>query len=493
MTRLNSNTVGGLPANIRRPDYDRGAITCGIIHLGVGAFHRAHQAVYCDDMLAAGDLRWGISGVSLRSPAMRDALAGQDWLYTMCTRSGEGDAARVIGSIGDILVAPEDPQKVLAALSRPETRIITLTVTEKGYCHDPATGDLLHAHPDVIHDLENPHRPKTVPGFLVEAISQRREAGLPQATILSCDNLPSNGKTAKKILARFAMLRDSDLGRFVEDEVRCPSTMVDRIVPATTDEDRQTIASMLGVDDAWPVMTEPFSQWVIEDDFSNGRPDWDAHGVQFVADVEPYELMKLRLLNGAHSALAYLGYLAGYQTVSDAIADPEMTVFVRGLMDKEATPTLPPLPDIDLTAYKQALLQRFANPALKHRTWQIAMDGSQKLPQRLLGTIRDRLAMDGPFECAALAVAGWMRYAAGTDEAGQVIDVRDPLVDTFARIGKKAGSDPERLVGEFLKVREVFGDDLPADDRFVASVSRALSVLINDGAIRSFGRIAGTL
>lgn len=479
-----------LKADIDRPTYDRGAVATGIVHLGVGAFHRAHQAVYCDDVLAAGDLRWGIEGVSLRSPSIRDALAKQDWLYTLCVRSGQGDGARVIGSLGNILVAPEDPQSVIAALCRPDTRIVSLTITEKGYCHDPASGDLAETHPDIRHDLENPHAPKTAPGLLVEAIRLRREQGLPQPTILSCDNLPSNGRTAKAILTQFAGLRDPDLGRFVENEIRCPSTMVDRIVPATTDADRENVETMVGARDAWPVMTEPFSQWVIEDDFTRGRPDWDAHGAQFVRDVEPYELMKLRLLNGSHSAIAYLGYLAGFETVSDAIANPDMATFVRAMMDREATPTLPPLPEIDLGAYKTALLERFANPALKHRTWQIAMDGSQKLPQRLLAPIRDNLATGRSFDRAALAVAGWIRYAAGSDEAGQGIDVRDPLQEVFTRLRQKAGLDPDRLVAEFLQIREVFGDDLPDNECFVKCVREALAALLARGAAECVARAA---
>lgn len=493
MTRLNSKTLSNLSDEVACPTYDRQALSQGIVHLGVGAFHRAHQAVYCDDVLAAGDPRWGIKGVSLRSPDMRDALDPQDGLYTMCVRSGEGDQVRVIGSLGDILVAPEDPQRVVAAIAAPETRIVSMTVTEKGYCHDPASGDLADTHPDIVHDLQNPNQPKSMPGFLVEAIRRRRDLGLPQATILSCDNLPSNGKTAKKILTQFAMLRDPDLGKFVEDEISCPSTMVDRIVPATTEADRETIDAILGVRDAWPVVGEPFTQWVVEDAFTNGRPGWDAHGVQFVSDVEPYELMKLRLLNGAHSAIAYLGYLAGLETVSDAVKVPAMATYVRGLMDREATPTLPILSDIDLEAYKSALLERFANPALQHRTWQIAMDGSQKLPQRLLGTIRDRLATNQPFGLAALAVAGWMRYATGQDEAGQAIDVRDPLSPSFHDIYNRVGSEPSVLVREFTKIRGIFGDDLPKDAQFVQAVTNALEGLMENGAARSVEQAAALL
>ncbi len=481
MTRLVPPSLNALPAGIAIPSYDRSAVSCGIVHLGVGAFHRAHQAVYCDDVLNDGAMEWGITGVSLRSAAMREALLPQDGLYTLCTRSGEGDRYRVIGSLKQVLVAPEDPDRVLAVLSAPETRIVTLTVTEKGYCHDPASGDLVLSHPDIAHDLEHPDRPRSVPGYLVEAIRRRREKGLPAFTVLSCDNLPANGRTAKRILHQFAYERDAGLAAYVEAELACPSTMVDRIVPATTDDDRTGVAAALGVTDAWPVVAEPFCQWVIEDRFPAGRPHWDRHGVQFVKDVEAYELMKLRLLNGSHSTIAYLGYLAGHETVADAMADDMLAELVRRLMDEETTPTLPALPEIDLDAYKAALRERFANPALHHRTWQIAMDGSQKLPQRLLWTIRDLLARNAPFPVACLAVAAWIRYTSGQDETGKTVDVRDPLAATFARIHEAAGTDPVALTNGFLAVPEVFGSDLPQDRDFIAALTEMLRLVLQKG------------
>ena len=484
--RLSGATLATLPAEIARPGYDRDAVTPGIVHLGVGAFHRAHQADYTDRVLA-DDPGWGIVGASLRSADTRDALAPQDGLYTLAERSGDGESLRVIGALKEVLVTAGDPAELLEAMSDPRVRIVSLTVTEKGYCHDPATGELNEAHPDVVADLASPHAPRSAPGLIVEALDRRRRAGAAPFTVMSCDNLPSNGRVAKRILDRLAHLRDPDLGAFVAAELACPSTMVDRITPATTDEDRVRIAEALGVVDAWPVITEPFTQWVIEDRFSAGRPGWEAAGAELVADVEPYELMKLRLLNGAHSTLAYLGYLAGYQTVAETVGDPAFERLVRGLMDEEVTPTLHVPPGADLAAYKSALIERFRNPALKHRTWQICMDGSQKLPQRFLGTIRDRLADGAPIDRLALGVAGWIRYVTGTDEAGAAIDVRDPLAGRLREIADRAGPDAARLAPAMLAVEEVFGRDLPADARFSGAVTSALARLFERGARKTVG------
>ncbi|KQZ99849.1 mannitol dehydrogenase [Mesorhizobium sp. Root157] len=479
--RLSNKTLGELPPAITRPAYDRSLIAPGIVHLGIGAFHRAHQAVYTDTVLGSGDLRWGIVGASLRSAETRDALAPQDGLYTVAARNGEGEQLRVVGSSSGLVVAPEDPQALLTAMTRPEVKLVSLTVTEKGYCHAPASGTLDETHPDIRHDLAAPGSPHSAIGFVVEAIARRRAAGLAPFTLLSCDNLPANGRTLKNVAIRFAELRDPDLSRYVADEISCPSTMVDRIVPATTDPDRAAIAERLGLADTWPVMTEPFSQWVIEDDFSAGRPEWEEAGAIFVKDVDAYELMKLRLLNGSHSTLAYLGYLAGHETVAETMAAPGFSELIKKLMDEEVSPTLPPLPGIDLTAYKADLLSRFRNSALRHRTWQIAMDGSQKLPQRLLNTIRDRLGAGAPFSRLALGVAAWMRYACGTDEKGRQIDVRDPLA--AAMRSRTQGMDTaSELSGALLQLEQVFGIDLPANPEFRASVEMALGRLLRSGA-----------
>jgi fructuronate reductase len=474
--------LGQLPSGITRPAYDLDATRIGIVHLGIGAFHRAHQAVYLDDRLAAGERDWAICGASLRSPDTREALAPQDSLYTLAVRSGEGEGLRVISSVRNLLVAPEGPEALLEAMSRPAVRIVSLTVTEKGYCHDPATGTLNQDHPEIVADLASPAQPRSAPGFLVEALSRRRDSGAPPFTVLCCDNLPANGRTVRQVVTQYAALRDRELGRWIEDQVAFPSTMVDRIVPATTDEDRAAIAARLGMDDAWPVVTEPFTQWVIEDSFASGRPHFDEAGAELVADVAPYELMKLRLLNGSHSTLAYLGYLAGYETISQAMSDQAFARLIRDLMDEEVTPTLHVPPGADLKGYKASLLERFINPALKHRTWQIAMDGSQKLPQRLLGTIRDRLKAGAPIERLALGVAAWMRYATGNDERGQPIDVRDPLRERLLRIGRETGLVAEPLASAYLAIGEIFGEDLPADPRFTKPVTRALTALIERGA-----------
>ncbi|MEJ1977505.1 MAG: mannitol dehydrogenase family protein [Acetobacteraceae bacterium] len=338
MTRLSAATLRTLPESIARPAYDRSAVAAGIVHLGIGAFHRAHQAVYTESVLAAGDRRWGIVGASLRSPDTRDALAAQDGLYALNIR-GESDQLAVIGSVQAVLVAPEDPAALLNRMCQPGVAIVSLTVTEKAYCQQAATGSLDAAHADIRHDLANPAAPRSALGFLAAAIARRRAAGLPPFTVLCCDNLPSNGHTVHRLLTEYATLVSPDLAAYVRSEIACPDTMVDRIVPATTAEDRTRIAAALGLTDAWPVVTEPFTQWVIEDRFPAGRPAWETAGATLVADVAPFEAMKLRLLNGSHSALAYLGYLAGYQTVAETMQDTGIAGFVRRLME-DATPTL---------------------------------------------------------------------------------------------------------------------------------------------------------
>jgi fructuronate reductase len=494
MTRLSARNVARLPADVASPRYDLAAARVGIVHLGVGAFHRAHQAVYVDDRLAAGESDWAICGASLRSRTTSEALDPQDGLYTLSTRSAKGETLRVIGSLRRLLAAPTNPAELIAGMVDPAVRIVTLTVTEKGYCYDPATRRLDEGHIDVRHDLANPGAPRSAPGFIVEALRRRREAGVAPFAVVSCDNLPSNGVTARNVVARLASLRTSDLAEWIEGEVAFPSTMVDRIVPATTDEDRASVAQRLGCEDAWPVVTEPFSQWVIEDHFPNGRPRFEESGATLVDDVAPFELAKLRLLNGSHSALAYLGFLAGYETVSDAMGDPSFAGFVSGLMAKESAPTLDASKIGDLTAYMDALAARFRNPALRHRTWQIAMDGSQKLPQRLLETARARIAQGAPIDRLALGVAGWMRYLTGVDEQGRPIDVRDPMSARLRAIADRQGLNATRLAPALASVREIFGEDLGADRRFLGPVTAALERLIAWGsraAVAQCSRDAG--
>ncbi|MBC2886568.1 mannitol dehydrogenase family protein [Ochrobactrum sp. CM-21-5] len=482
--RLCLHSLPSLPTDVLRPGYARNALTTGIVHLGIGAFHRAHQAVYTDTVLENGASDWGIAGVSLRSADTRDALKPQDGLYTLAVRDGQGDRLRVIGSVTDVFVAPESPEAVLELMSRETTRIVSLTITEKGYCYAPASASLDEKHPDIIHDLSNRSEPRSAPGFIVESLRRRRDAGIAPFTLLSCDNLPTNGTTLKRVVVHFAELCDAKLAGFIEEYVAFPSTMVDRIVPATTNDDRRMIAVATGFQDNWPVMTEPFSQWVIEDHFPTGRPTWESAGAIFVEDVSAFELMKLRLLNGSHSTLAYLGFLAGYETVSDVMKAPGFTEFVRAMMDEEISPTLPRLPGFDLVNYKDQLIDRFQNPALRHRTAQIAMDGSQKLPQRLLNTIRERLERKEGVERLALGVAGWMRYATGRDESGKAIDVHDPMAhEIWARVaGKTSAKD---LAYAYLGLKNIFGDDLPHSEHFRSQVTAALDQLLVCGSAKS--------
>lgn len=461
--------------------YDRSSVTPGIVHLGIGAFHRAHMAVYVDDILAS-DPRWGIIGASLRRPDTRDALAPQDFLYTVAIRDASGTTPRVIGAILDVLDANTQRAELIVTMADPRIRIVSLTVTEKGYCHDPATGELDENHPDIVHDLAHPTAPISAPGIVLRALELRRDAAVPPFTVLSCDNLPANGETTYHIVRRLAELRDPALAKWIKDEVPFPSTMVDRIVPATTDADRDLVRDLIGCEDAWPIMTEPFTQWVIEDTFWNGRPKFETVGATMARDVEAFELMKLRMLNGSHSTMSYLGYLGGKTHVSEAIADPGLRALIHGLMTEEVMPTLP-MPRAELEAYRDALLARFANPALRHRTWQIAMDGSQKLPQRLLGTIRARLAAGQSYSRLALGVAAWMRYVTGIDETGAPIDVKDPFAARLRSIADAAGPDAEQLATGLLAVTEIFGTDLPANPDFRSTVTTHLRSLFERGAL----------
>jgi fructuronate reductase len=475
-------------AAVSTPDYDLAAIKAGIVHLGIGAFHRAHMAAYVDSLLKDNP-GWAIIGASLRRPDTRDALAPQDFLYTLAIRDASGTSARIIGSVRDVIDANSRRAELIETMAHPSIRIVSLTVTEKGYCYAPATGELDEANPDIVHDLAHPQRPVSAPGIIAAALRLRHERGLIPFTVMSCDNLPSNGRTAGRIVRRFAtLLGDAKFAEYV-NSVSFPSTMIDRIVPATTDADRKIVNEIIGLEDAWPIMTEPFTQWVIEDRFPAGRPPFEAAGAQLVEDVEPFELMKLRMLNGSHSTMAYLGYLAGHQYVSEAIADPGIHHLIHGLMTDEVIPTLP-MPRPDLEAYRDQLLARFANPALQHRTWQIAMDGTQKLPQRLLGTIRDRLAAGQPFGRLALGVAAWMRYVTGLDEQGRPIDVKDPLSARLRQLADAANGNPQQLAANLLTVTEVFGEDLPASESFRETVTTHLESLFEHGAAVTISRVA---
>lgn len=465
----------GLPDRLYR---EPSTAPAGIVHLGLGAFFRSHGAIYIAEAMEKAGGDWGIIGVSLQSPGTRDKLKPQGWAYTALELGPEGETPQVITVLRDVLVAPEDPRALLDAMASPDVGIVSLTVTEKGYCHQPSTGRLNREHPDIVHDLANP-LPKSAPGFLVRGLEARRAAGLPPFTVLCCDNLPENGKVVRGVVLELAGLIDPELATWIDAEGAFPSTMVDRIVPATTAADLDRLEALTGARDEAPVMHEPFRQWVIEDDFVGSRPDFGAVGAQMVEDVTPFEHMKLRMLNGTHSSLAYLGYLAGHETIADTVADPAFADFARRLWRDEIIPALAPPPGENLGDYADALAARYANPAIRHRTWQIAMDGSQKLPQRILGTIAESRAAGRPVPGLTLAVAAWIRYTSGKDEKGDPIEVKDPLATKLAGLWT---ADPEDTVRGYLSVTEVFPSALRDDPDFAADLTRALSGLLANGA-----------
>ena len=452
----------------------------GIVHIGVGGFHRAHQAVYLDDLLASGGgMEWGICGVGLRpaDSTMRDALVPQDCLYTVVSRGAEGNELRVVGSILRYLFAPTQGEAVLEAMASPQTKIVTLTITESAYNHSEATGEFNAGHPDVLRDLQSPTHPVSVFGYLAEALDRRRRLGLPAFTVLSCDNLPHNGDVARRSLLAFAALRDPALHDWIAENAAFPNAMVDRITPQTTDADREMVLGGFGIEDAWPVVTEPFRQWIVEDRFSDGRPPLERVGVQFVSDVTPYEKMKLRLLNGGHSAMGYLGALAGFTYVHEVMADPLFAGFVRRLMDDEVTPLLPPVPGIDLAAYKDTLMTRFGNPAVGDQVSRICLDGSSKMPRCLLPSLREALAAGRPSPLLTLSVAGWFRYLSGEDERGRPYPIDDPLAEELTARARQGGPDPRSL----LAVTDLFGN-LAASEVFIQTLAADLSRLYADGA-----------
>ena len=453
------------------PTYDRAALTPAVVHFSVGGFHRAHQLAYFDDLaqlrISAG---WGVVGVGLRHRSMQEALAPQDYLYTVVERSPDGERARVVGVMTDYLFAPDAPEAVLDRLTDPRTRMVTMTITGAGYPLDPHTGALDLTSADLQRDLAEPQRPCTAFGYIVEALDRRRRAGTPPFTVVSCDNMHRNGDATRAAVVGLARRRDEVLARWISDRVSFPSSMVDRITPQTTDEERAEVARRYGVDDNWPVITEPFSQWFIEDDFCNGRPPLDAVGVRFVPDVAPYELMKTRLLNASHSALGYLGTLAGHVRIDELMGEQLFADYVGRLMDAEVTPLLPQPAGVDLGEYKAILLQRFANPAIADRLHRLCRRGSTKVAHHVLPSLRESLARGVEAPMLTLAVAGWIRYLQLHDA---VEDERGPELNALARAG---GTDPRPV----LAVRQVFGDlgDCP---EFVADLESVLADLTRDG------------
>lgn len=476
MNRLES--ASGLPASVRVPTYPRTA-PAGIVHLGIGAFHKAHQAVYTDDAMQRSGGAWMIDGVSLRSPDAAERLNPQNGLYTLLTRRDAGVSARVFGSIRRVIVAPSDPGQVLAAMANEATKLVSLTITEKGYGLDPKTGGLDRDHPAIAADLADRSRTASALGFIVEAIRLRMMLELPPFTVLSCDNLPANGKLLRRLVLEFAALRDPSVVAYIERKVRFPSTMVDRITPAPSAATLADAERLIGKRDLAAVEAEPFSQWIIEDDFAAQRPDWEAGGALFVTDVAPYEKMKLRMLNGAHSLLAYAGFIAGHAYVRDAMRDGKLARLVRRHMG-EAARTLGPVPGIDLDRYAADLVARFANPAIAHETRQIAMDGTQKLPQRLLEPAEIAVSRGLPLDTYAFAVAAWMRYALGSKEDGERHPLRDPREAEIAALlagANDAGAIAEALLG----LPGLFPPELMRSDMWRKAVAGRLNTMLERG------------
>ncbi|MET4592207.1 mannitol dehydrogenase family protein [Arthrobacter sp. 754] len=481
MPALESSVLSGLPSSVAVPTYDRSGLTAGIVHFGVGGFHGAHQAMYLDRLMNAGKAHdWAICGVGVLpgDARMKQVMASQDGLYTLVVKNPDGTReGRVIGSIIEYLFAPEDPEAVIEKMASEAVRIVSLTVTEGGYNFHHVTGEFDAGNPDVVHDLQPGHPPRTTFGLVTEALARRRARGLAPFTVMSCDNIQGNGDVARKMFTAFANLKDPALGGWIEENVPFPNSMVDRITPVTTDADREAIAEEFGIEDAWPVVCEPFEQWVLEENFSLGRPPFEEAGVQLVADVEPYELMKLRLLNASHQSMCYFGYLAGYRYAHEVAQDDLFAQFLLGYMDKEATPTLHPVPGIDLDAYKRTLIERFSNEHVRDTLARLCAESSDRIPKWLVPVIRINLENGGEVSRSAAIVASWARYAEGTDEQGNPIDVVDRLKEPLMAAAARQHEEPLA----FISNREVFGDliDSPV---FVAAYTKALNDLHSGGA-----------
>ena len=469
LPRLSEGTLGLLPATVARPAYDRAQRRIGVAHFGPGAFHRAHQAEIFDRMLAS-DPRFAICDISLRSDDVRAALEPQDGLYALLEREAE-PTVRIIGSVTRLLTAPRSPGAVRQILADPGVRFVTATVTEKGYALT-ADGDLDLAASPIRHDLEQPDAPESLIGWIVLGLRLRRAAGLKPFTTLSCDNLSGNGRRLRRGVLQFTeTLGERDLAAWIEGEARFPCTMVDSITPATGEALRERARAVLGLEDAWPIQRERFTQWVIEDILPEDAAIFADAGVTLAVDVALFERAKLRLLNGAHSTLAYLGLLRGHELVSDAMADPALAAFVEAMMRDEITPSLTPASGLDLSAYVDAVLQRFRNPAIEHRLSQIAWDGSQKLPFRLIETIEEALAAGRPFERLAMGVAAWMTFVRQRARSGEPIT--DPLADRLLDLGRRCDGDASHDVSLFLYLEAVFPPRLAADPRLAASLQGA--------------------
>lgn len=479
---LSMATLHKLPPVVQVPAYDRSVLTPGIVHIGVGGFHRAHQAVHLDDLLHRSDSgarAFGICGVGLlpQDSRMEEVLRSQDYLYTLITRSAAGDQARVIGSIIDFIHAPTAPEAFIEQLAAPGTKIVSLTVTESGYCENKATGELDETNPAIVHDLRHPHQPVGLYGYLAAAIIRRQLRGIPPFTVMSCDNLLNNGQVCRRMLLAFLERQDAALAEWVAGNVAFPNSMVDRITPATTNEHRALVRESFGIADGWPVTTEPFKQWVIEDHFPLGRPAWETVGAQMVEDVEPYEKMKIRLLNGSHQVMCYIGMLLGYRYAPQAMNDSQIHTLLWRFMNEEATPVVPMVPGIDLDRYKRTLLERFANPAINDQLGRIGTDGAARITEFVLPTVAEELRRGGPVQIGAFTVAAWIRYLNGRDDNGEELPFADARGESLRELARRAGPDASPLLG----IQELFGD-LDMVSRFTEAVNHNLRVFYEQGA-----------
>lgn len=471
--RLCEESLTQLPASIAAPRYDRHSLRAGIVHLGTGAFHRAHQAWYTERALNQTGGDWGIVGASLRSPDIRDRLQPQDGLYSLVARDGNHVQAQIIGAIQQVIVGPENPQALLDWLSHPDIRIITLTITEKGYCCNASNGSLDLEHPDIRRDIETfPSAPVTAIGYLAASLSRRCQTKAGGVTLLSCDNLSHNGKILQRAINDLVAAAEPSLLPWIEAHITFPCSMVDRIVPATTAEDLSAWEQQLGCRDEAAVFTEPFSQWVVENDFARGAPAWEAAGVLLTDDVTPFETLKLRLLNGSHSLIAYLGYLAGYDYVHQVMADPQLAQLIREYMDHQAQPSLAIPSGFDIESYKNDLCRRFGNAALRHKTYQIAQDGSRKIPQRWLAAVNSLQENNIGTGLLALGVAAWIRYLQGRRDNGETFVVDDPLVNRLQQ-----SLEHDNKVESIFEISEIFGDLNVRNPDFLVQVQQMLQQL----------------
>ncbi|KAK9312087.1 hypothetical protein V1524DRAFT_276962 [Lipomyces starkeyi] len=492
--KLNSKNLSQISAageaQVKVPTYQRdGAVKEGIVHIGVGGFHRAHLAVYIDQLMQKhGITDYAICGVGLQpfDAAMRDVLRSQDHLYTVIERSAKGSSAHVIGSINSYLFAPDDREAVITKMAHPDTHIVSLTITESGYYYNENTHELQSEHPDIQFDLDpaNKKAPRTTFGFLYAALERRHQQGLKPFTVMSCDNMQKNGSISRHMLESYARLRNPEVAKWITEQGAFPNAMVDRITPQTSATDKTALADNFGIEDAWPVVTEPFMQWVIEDQFSDGRPPLDEVGVQVVKnvhDVEQFEKHKLRLLNGSHSALGYPGQLAGFKYVHQVMENPLFRKFMWQMMQEEIKPLLPEIPGVNIDEYCNTLIERFSNPTIMDQLLRICLNASGKIPQFIMPSIAEAIWVTGPFRRLCFSTAAWFCYINGVDDSGKTFEVDDPMREELQAKARAGGTNP----AELLSIKSLFGDDLRSDKRFIQEITTAMEDITRDGIMKT--------